>query len=155
MLATSTTAEPEKIVPRASGSIGFRQLLPVHEVAADGVPPRHVAPFGVKGIVLEKQMVFALVEHQPVGVVGPSSLRRKVKLRAVLLLIAGASSARQNRAARPETVSKPNSLRFIRFHLTLRATMPPDLRLDPPGCSRSPSAAEDSADPIQSSPEGD
>ena len=49
--------------------------------------PLHVSPSPAIGIVLEKQVVFALVKHQPVRVIGPAAPRGEVKLRAQLLMI--------------------------------------------------------------------
>ena len=44
------------------------------------VPPVHVSPTGAIGIVLEEQMVFVVVEDQPVGIVVPATERSKVDL---------------------------------------------------------------------------
>src|SRR5438874_12387048 len=49
--------------------------------------PTHVSPGISKRIVLKEQVVFAVVEDQPIGVVRPITLRRKVNLRAVRLII--------------------------------------------------------------------
>ena len=61
-------------------------------VAADGVPPAHVPPLFAKWVVLEKQMVLALVIDKPVGVVHPVLKGRKVKLRAEGLIVRATGS---------------------------------------------------------------
>ena len=68
---------------------GQRELLPVGQVGADGVAPGHVAP-GVAGrVVLEEQVVPALVVDQSVGVVHPVLGRGEVELGPVLLVVEG------------------------------------------------------------------
>jgi hypothetical protein len=57
-------------------------VLPVHQVRAHRVPPAHVTPGITLGVVLVKQVVLPVEKHQPVRVVHPVLLRRKVKLRA-------------------------------------------------------------------------
>ena len=46
-----------------------RQVLPAHEVAADGMPPAHVPPAISLGVVLVEEVILAIEEHEPVGVV--------------------------------------------------------------------------------------
>src|SRR5436190_9642710 len=53
----------------------------MHQVAAHSMAPGHVAPVDAGRIVLEKQMVFALVENKSVRVVVPAFLGREMKLR--------------------------------------------------------------------------
>ena len=43
----------------------------MHEIATDGMPPRHVAPFDAKRVVLEEEVVCALVIVEAIGVVRP------------------------------------------------------------------------------------
>ena len=69
------------------GIKGNGQFLPMNQVRADGMPPMHVSPTPTIRIVLEKQVILALVKHQPVWVIGPAALRGKMELRAQLLLI--------------------------------------------------------------------
>ena len=66
---------------------GVLKLAPVDEIGADGVPPGHVAPYGVIGIVLEEQVEFAGEVDETVRIVGPVRPRRKVELRPVCLAI--------------------------------------------------------------------
>ena len=63
------------------------KLLPVHQVAADGVAPVHVAPFPAVRIVLVEQVILAVVEDEAVGVVVPAASRREVELRAEPLAV--------------------------------------------------------------------
>jgi hypothetical protein len=44
-------------------------MVPTHEVAADGVPPAHVAPAVPLGIVLVEEVILVPEEDEPVGVV--------------------------------------------------------------------------------------
>ena len=66
----------------------------MHEVAADRVPPRHVAPRVPERVVLVEEVVLALVVDEPVRVVHPVLGRREVELRAIELLIARAGRRR-------------------------------------------------------------
>ncbi|CDF21156.1 unknown [Prevotella sp. CAG:617] len=51
---------------------GRLEVLPVYEVAADGVAPVHVAPLGAVGVVLEVEVILAVLIYQSVGVVHPA-----------------------------------------------------------------------------------
>ena len=51
---------------------GGVELLPVEEVFADGVAPVHVSPFRAVGIILEVEVVLAVLVYHTVGVVHPS-----------------------------------------------------------------------------------
>ena len=68
---------------------GYRQFLPVHQVGADRVSPTHVAPYIAEGVVLEKQMILAFKEDQPVWVVRPVLARGKMELWPVGLVVGG------------------------------------------------------------------
>ena len=50
----------------------IRQVLPMHQVLADGVSPGHVAPGPAEGVALVEEVVLALVVDQAVGVVVPT-----------------------------------------------------------------------------------
>ena len=63
------------------------ELGPVHQIGADRMAPGHVAPVDPFRVVLEEQVVFAVVMDQAVRVVGPVGLRREMKLRPVRFLI--------------------------------------------------------------------
>ena len=72
------------------------QLLPVHEIAADRVTPRHVAPRVPERVVLVEEVILALVVDEPVGVVHPVLGRSEMKLRPVELLVAGGVRSRRS-----------------------------------------------------------
>ena len=57
------------------------QVLPAHEIRADGVAPVHGTPGGAFRIMLIEQMIFAVVEHHAVGIIHPLGRRREVILR--------------------------------------------------------------------------
>ena len=63
-----------------------RQMLPVREIPAHGVPPAHVPPRNPRRIVLIEQMVFAVVIDKSVGIVHPMDLRTEMILRPVWLI---------------------------------------------------------------------
>jgi len=64
-----------------------RQLLPMHQIGADGVAPMHVAPVPAVGIMLIVEVILTVIEDQPVGVIIPAALRREVELRAQRLVV--------------------------------------------------------------------
>ena len=68
-----------------------RQMLPVDQVAADGVSPAHMAPFIAEGIVLIEQVILALVEDHPVRVVHEILFGREVELRPPRFVVKGLS----------------------------------------------------------------
>src|SRR5580765_3904657 len=70
-----------------------RQLAPVEQVAAGGVPPAHVSPLIAAGVVLKEQVVLSVEVNQAVGIVRPGLQGRKVHLRTIALLIGGLRSA--------------------------------------------------------------
>ena len=57
---------------------GDSLFFPMHEVAGDGVPPRHVSPVRSLRIVLVEKVVLALVVDESVGIVHPVALGRVV-----------------------------------------------------------------------------
>ena len=59
----------------------------MHQIGARRVAPVHVSPAPAVRIVLEKKVVFALVENEAVRVVRPPALRRKLELRTQRLVI--------------------------------------------------------------------
>ena len=61
-----------------------RQLLPLGQILAYSVSPRHIAPASAEWVVLEEEVPLALVPHHSVRVVGPSDLRREVDMLAVI-----------------------------------------------------------------------
>ena len=81
MFRASKTALPEKIMMPVLLAQGDRQVLPAHEVAADGVAPAHVAPAVPLGVVLVEQVILAVEEDQPVGVVDEVLRGREVEQR--------------------------------------------------------------------------
>ena len=54
---------------------GRLEMLPMHEVAADGVSPVHVSPLRAVGVILEVEVILPVLIHQSVGIVHPSILR--------------------------------------------------------------------------------
>ena len=64
-----------------------RQVLPVRQILADGVPPAHVAPRIADRVVLLKEVVLPLEVHHPVGIVHPVDFRREMKLRTITLAV--------------------------------------------------------------------
>ena len=51
------------------------ELVPMDEIATDSMTPVHVAPIPTVRIVLEEQVVLAVVEDHPVRIVVPTALR--------------------------------------------------------------------------------
>ena len=83
----SSTAVPVKIpIPfsscRATGSSCHETRSLLNRVA-----PTHVAPLIAERIVLKEEVIFAFEKDQAIGIVGPVLLRRKMKLRAVELIV--------------------------------------------------------------------
>src|SRR5262249_5509930 len=72
-------AAGERPVAEPTGIDRDRQLLPVHQVAAHGVSPMHVAPAPSVGIVLEVKMVLAAGMDEPIRVVVPAAAGREVE----------------------------------------------------------------------------
>ena len=64
-----------------------RQMLPMHKIGADRVPPAHVSPLVAVRIVLIKQVVFAVKIHKSVRVVHPVHFWGEMKLWAIGLFI--------------------------------------------------------------------
>ena len=58
------------------------ELVPMDEITTDGVAPVHVAPIPTVRIVLEEQVVLAVVEDHAVRIVVPAALWRKMELPA-------------------------------------------------------------------------
>ncbi len=90
---------------------GQRELLPVHQVGADRVTPRHVAPGVARRVVLEEQVILTLVPDQAVGVVHPVLRRGEVELGPVLLVVEpGVGRGRPtSRASSPATSASPSA----------------------------------------------
>ena len=63
------------------------ELLPMDEITTDGVAPVHVAPIPSVRIVLEEQVVLAVVEDHAVRIVVPTALWRKMELPAQRLAV--------------------------------------------------------------------
>ena len=73
-------------------SVGIENVAkfrPMQEIRARGVTPGHISPTCRERIVLEEEMIFPFVVNEPVGVVCPTDLRRKMELRTVFLIISG------------------------------------------------------------------
>ena len=70
--------EAAVLVGGAVGGEGGGQVLPVQQVAADGVAPVHGAPHRLIGVILVEQVVFAFVIREAVGVVHPADVRGQV-----------------------------------------------------------------------------
>src|SRR6185437_14168633 len=64
-----------------------RQLFPMHQVAAHGMPPCHMSPLITEWVVLKEQVILALEVHQPVWIIRPVFARREMVLRPVKLTI--------------------------------------------------------------------
>ena len=65
------------------------KLRPMKEIRTRSVPPGHISPACRERIMLEEEMIFSFVINEPVGVVCPTDLRRKMELRTVFLIISG------------------------------------------------------------------
>ncbi len=68
---------------------GGVEMLPVYEVAADGVSPVHIAPLAAVGVILEVEVVLAVLVCQSVGVVHPTVQRCVVVYGAVVVGVGG------------------------------------------------------------------
>ena len=79
-------ASREDVSHRVAGDGGV-EMIPVYEVAADGVAPVHVAPLRSVGVVLEVEMILPILVGESVGVVHPSVERRVVIDGAVVVRI--------------------------------------------------------------------
>ena len=60
-------------------------MLPVDQIFRSRMAPVHVTPVPPVGVVLEKEMILAVVVGEAVGVVGPAAARRKLELRPAQL----------------------------------------------------------------------
>ena len=65
----------------------WRKLLPMHQVAAYGVSPRHILPLALEWVMLIEEVVFALIVDKSVGVVVPAASLRVVHLWTVTLSV--------------------------------------------------------------------
>lgn len=90
--------EPSRILPvddSGSGEDGSEfvrfqrvvELGPMHQIRTDSVAPGHVTPLNAVRIVLEEEVVFSLIENQPVRVVYPVFAWGEVDLGAVELVV--------------------------------------------------------------------
>lgn len=83
---------------------GDRLLVPVDEVGAGRMAPRHVAPVGAQRVVLIEQVIAAVLVDEAVGVVHPVALRRVMEcgppLRRAVGGRCGAGGARRLYAGR-------------------------------------------------------
>ena len=72
-----------------AGILGQRhwQILPMHHVAAHGVPPVHMSPHIAMGVVLVEQVVLTLVKDCPIGIVHEVAWGREVVLRSPGLIV--------------------------------------------------------------------
>ena len=66
------------LVGGAVGGEGGGQILPVQQVAADGVAPVHGAPYRLVGVILVEQVVLAFIIREAVGVVHPADVGGQV-----------------------------------------------------------------------------
>ena len=89
LFVVSTTTEPEKTPSLASKGMATGCCVPVHEVLARGMAPGHVAPDVPERVVLEEQVVDALVVDEPVRVVHPVLGRAEVVGGPVLRRVVG------------------------------------------------------------------
>ena len=71
------------------------EFLPVNEVFADGVAPVHVSPAPAIRVVLEKEVILAIVEDHAIRVVVPSALGREVELSSQGLTPCSGQSTRE------------------------------------------------------------
>src|SRR5438034_5302167 len=78
---------PAEHRPQVIGCQHVPEFLPMHQIAADGMTPVHVAPIPTKRVMLIKQMIFAFEINEPVGIVIPAASRREMKLWAQGLTI--------------------------------------------------------------------
>ena len=62
-------------MPERVAGYGWLEMLPMDEVAADGVSPVHVSPLRAVGVILEVEVILTVLIHKSVGVVHPSVLR--------------------------------------------------------------------------------
>ncbi len=84
----STTALAGEDRNSACCGYGDRQFCPVHPIGANGMPPGNgISPRCPERIVLEKQMVLALIVDEPVWIIHPVFFRREMELRAIRLLV--------------------------------------------------------------------
>ena len=65
-------------------------LFPVKQITAHRMPPAHVFPSGIKGILLKIQMVYPILVNQPVGIIHPPCIRRKMDERMGLRIFRNA-----------------------------------------------------------------
>ena len=85
VVVNGTGAGEDSTVAIGQDRVG--QLLPVNHVLTDRVAPGHVPPFVAFGVVLEEEMILAIVVHHAVRIVQPVLHGRKVELRPVLLVV--------------------------------------------------------------------
>ena len=81
----------------------------MYQVLAYRMPPMHRSPYRAVGIVLKKQVVFALIIHHAVGIIHPVGLRRKMVSWPVRLCrqrLIGCSGFRRRLTILPAAVQK-------------------------------------------------
>jgi hypothetical protein len=66
----------------------------VQKIFADSMSPAHVTPLVTEGVVLKKEVVFAVEEDETVGIIGPVFAGREVHLRTEGLIVVRSLSAR-------------------------------------------------------------
>ena len=59
-------------------------MLPVEEIRAYCMAPRHIAPEIAFGVMLVEEVIFTAVEKQSVGIIHPITFRCEVKTGAEL-----------------------------------------------------------------------
>ena len=76
-----TAGKASVLVIRRVGRQGCGQIVPVNEIPGLHMAPVHGAPGDIIGVVLEKQMILALVKGEAVGVVDPADAARHMEIR--------------------------------------------------------------------------
>lgn len=59
------------------------KIRPAEQIPAFGMPPVHRSPYGIIGMVLVEQMIFALIIAKAIRIVHPTDHRRQVDQRTV------------------------------------------------------------------------
>ena len=84
----STTALPEKMeIVLVAGIATGNSVQCTQSVLTECPPGNGISPRCPERVVLEKQMVLALIIHEPVGIVHPVHCGREMELRPIRFLI--------------------------------------------------------------------
>ena len=81
------------------GKKGNLPFLPMDQIRTDSMSPGHIAPAGIRRIVLEEHMILPLVEDAAIGVIEPAATGGEVGCRAEALTIMAVSRVEKSKTS--------------------------------------------------------